>query len=302
MSSPLEEEIIHAATPIPTPADAEERVVIGEQGLWLNQSEERAWRPIFNDLHIKDYPINNDPTPEHIVKTIHTPVRYIQSVWVKLLRPPSPPEHGSLIIKQESDVVRSPAPPIIIRQLGERPPTPETLVIREKPPKKPEVLPEETIIIAGKKMDPPARRVVIEKLPDLPAKPQEIIIEKWLPYEIPKRKVIYVPPKHVAEPREPVKNLLVEWRQPNLVVEKEVKCLGVEEACPDAYLARYGNTLRDPQDIEYDCGLDEHSSVRHLDGHYDLEGDLDALDLIDMQTRGRLGLLGQEIFVNNYFD
>ena len=302
MSSHLEEEIIQSTTPIPTPADAEERMVLGEQGLWMNKSEEKVWRSPCNSLQISHYRINNDPNPDQIIKTIHTPVHYVQNVWIKLLRPPSPPEHGSLVIKQENDVLLPPAPPIIIRQLGERPRTPDTLTIREKPPLKPERLPDEIISIPGKVIEPPARRVVIEKLPDLPAKPQEIIIEKWLPYEIPKRRVVYEPATFVAQPHESIKNLLIEWRQPNLLVEKEVKCLGVEDACPDAYLTRYGDSLRDPEDIGYDKELIGHScNVTHdTYGQYDLEGDLDALELIDMPTRKRLGLLGHEITVNQY--
>jgi hypothetical protein len=59
------------------------------------------------------------------------------------LKPSTPPPHGDLIIKQDSDIIRPAAPPIIIRQNGQRPITPEPIIIREKPPVKPQQLPAE---------------------------------------------------------------------------------------------------------------------------------------------------------------
>jgi len=38
-------------------------------------------------------------------------------------------------------------------------------------------------------IDTPPRKVIIERLPELPPKPAPIIIEKWLPYEPQRRKV-----------------------------------------------------------------------------------------------------------------
>jgi hypothetical protein len=36
--------------------------------------------------------------------------------------------------------------------------------------------------ISGKKYPPPPRKVVIERLAQIPQKPQAVILEKWLPY------------------------------------------------------------------------------------------------------------------------
>jgi hypothetical protein len=40
-------------------------------------------------------------------------------------------------------------------------------------------------------LPPPPRKVVIERLPPLPCKPQAIIAERWLPYTAVKRRVIF---------------------------------------------------------------------------------------------------------------
>lgn len=89
---------------------------------------------------------------------------------IRRLKPPKPPQHGVLNIVQEADIVKPAAPPIIIRQPGNKAAQAETIVIRERPPKMPEALPEQTIRIKGKVIEPPARRVIIEKLPDEPSK------------------------------------------------------------------------------------------------------------------------------------
>jgi hypothetical protein len=57
--------------------------------------------------------------------------------------------------------------------------TPETLVVREHPPTPPPSFPAKIITIQGRTHEPPPRKVIIEKLAPLPAKPQSIIIERW---------------------------------------------------------------------------------------------------------------------------
>jgi len=58
--------------------------------------------------------------------------------------------------------------------------TPETLIVREHPPAPPQSFPTKIITIPGKVYEPPPRKVIIEKLAPLPAKPQSIVIERWL--------------------------------------------------------------------------------------------------------------------------
>lgn len=82
---------------------------------------------------------------------------------------------------------------MIIRKEGKRAVTPPTIIIREQPPPKPDSIPDQVIVIPGRRITGP-RRVIIEKLPDEPPKPQKIIYEKWLPYDEPERRVVYEKP------------------------------------------------------------------------------------------------------------
>jgi hypothetical protein len=54
----------------------------------------------------------------------------------------------------------------------------------------------------------------LEKLSNLPAKPQNIIVEKWLPYKPQPRTVRYEKAQVVA-PVDP-KNLIIEWESPEV--------------------------------------------------------------------------------------
>jgi hypothetical protein len=57
------------------------------------------------------------------------------------------------------------------------------------------------ITISGKRLPPPPRKVIIERLAPLPTKPQSVIIERWLPYnDNLKRRVVYqkAPPDPVV--------------------------------------------------------------------------------------------------------
>ena len=147
MNSKIEEKILQSTEPIPLPADVEERKVAGEQGIWLNQHEEKKWTSL-TDLSINEQNINQDPNPEHIVKIINKnkPLKYMQQIFVRRLKPPNPPQHGDLVIKQDN-VRGAPPPPIIIRQLGKEANIPEALVIRERPPKMPDALPPQVNIV-----------------------------------------------------------------------------------------------------------------------------------------------------------
>ena len=136
MISQIEEQILQSTEPIPLPANVEEKKVAGEHGLWLNPHEEKKWSSLVDLSLVNEQVVNQDPNPERIVKIIdkNKPVKYTQQIYVKRLKPPKPPPHGDLIIKQDN-MKGPPGPPIIIRQLGKEAATPETLVIRERPPK-----------------------------------------------------------------------------------------------------------------------------------------------------------------------
>ena len=71
------------------------------------------------------------------------------------------------------------------------PPTPEPIIIRERPPPVPPLIPRKIITIPGKVI-PAKRSVIIEKVESKPPKPPMIIIERWLPYDnLNQRNVIY---------------------------------------------------------------------------------------------------------------
>lgn len=110
-----------------------------------------------------------------------------------------------------------PAPPIIIRQQPPRPRTPEPLVIREAPPPAPQLVGRKVITISGKRVPPPPRKVIIERLAPIPPKPQSVIIERWLPYSQVKRRVIF----NKSTDKDPIvvkpKNIIVQWEAPQVL-------------------------------------------------------------------------------------
>jgi hypothetical protein len=176
--------------------DEVETILFNNQtGIWLNKEECDAWK---GRMPLREYKLNEDPNPIIIRKKLLQPIEYNQNVQIRYLKPPTPPPHGDLIIKQENDIVQDEyVPPQIVRfTSNEREITPPPIIIREKPPDLPKSLPTETITIPGKiikSSSPPPRQIIIEHMPPKQPvnKPQQIIIEKWLPYEKQKRKVIF---------------------------------------------------------------------------------------------------------------
>jgi hypothetical protein len=65
---------------------------------------------------------------------------------------------------------------------------------------------------AGRLLPPPARKVIVERLPELPEPPQDVHIERWLPYQDKKRKVILNP-----KPCDPIqchpRNVVINWEK-----------------------------------------------------------------------------------------
>ena len=72
-------------------------------------------------------------------------------------------------------------PPLVIYKQAARPDTPPPLVIRERPPTPPQVSTEPLIIERRVTVPEKQRKIIIEHLPAPPAKPRDIILEKWLP-------------------------------------------------------------------------------------------------------------------------
>jgi hypothetical protein len=145
---------------------------------------------------------------------------------------------------------------------------------------------------------------VIERLAPLPSKPQSVIVERWLPYnDNLKRRVVYkkAPPDPViVKPR----NVIIQWETPTVVVKKDYKYLGVIRANPVEYVQRYGSTLKIAEEMP-----DIVKEIRNPEGivlaanHnyntlHELEGDVDALKLIDLEREG----LGEyKDYLHGYF-
>jgi hypothetical protein len=126
----------------------------------------------------------------------------------------------------------------------------------------------------------------------LPTKPQSVLIERWLPYnDNIKRRVVFQ-----KAPADPVvikpRNVIVQWEAPHVSVKKENKFLGIVRANPAEYVQRYGSSLKTaselPQfvlDIKSPDGIVLASDYRYRTIH-ELEGDVDALKLVDLDREG----------------
>ena len=127
---------------------------------------------------MSEYAINEDQSPEIITKKSQMKLEYVQELAIRYLRPPTPAAPGDIIVTQEADERTAPAPPLIIRQQPPRAETPPPLVIREAPPPAPPHVGIKRITISGRRLPPPPRKVIIERLAPLPNKPQNVIIER----------------------------------------------------------------------------------------------------------------------------
>jgi len=118
-----------------------------------------------------------------------------------------------------------------------------------------------------------------------------------------KRRVVYkkAPPDPViVKPR----NVIIQWETPTVVVKKDYKYLGVIRANPVEYVQRYGSTLKIAEEMP-----DIVKEIRNPEGivlaanHnyntlHELEGDVDALKLIDLEREG----LGEyKDYLHGYF-
>jgi len=251
--SEIEQAILRSNVPIDI-NETEEITVLGQRGIWANRAEVINWRGI---IPITEYIINEDANPEIITKRSQQTLTYIQELAIRYLRPPTPPAPGEIIITQEMNTLTPPAPPLVIRQQPARATTPEPLVIREAPPQAPLAVGRKVITISGRRLPPPPRKVVIERLAPLPSKPQSVLVERWLPYGQVKRRVIF----QRSQERDAIaikpRNIIVQWEAPQVEIKKEFKYLGVIRANPVEYVQRYGATLKLARDLlpEGESGL-----------------------------------------------
>jgi hypothetical protein len=290
------EQIINAAEPVEI-NETEEIEAAGHRGVWANKADSLNWR---RDPPIHCYPINQDPAPDFVTKRTNQKIQFEQEIAIRYLRPPTPPASGDILIVQEPSCSLPPAPPLIIRQRPTRPSTPPPLVIREAPPAPPPVLCSKLIRIPGTRLPPPPRKVIVERLPVIPVKPQSILIERWLPYARPRRRVIFQqlsdPNAEAAEQarNKKIKNLVVQWDTPRVVVRKKMCNLGVVKADPACYKSLFAESMttadRLPEfvrELPLPNGLNKLAADESPFGQLpELYGDLDALNLIDMDREG----------------
>ena len=184
----LSDRIVSATAPLDL--NATETVTVQQNtGVFLNKEEEQTWRGL---VKLSEYPINVDNNPEVVIKPLNQTINYTQSIQVRYIKPPTPPKTGEISIREEPDVRVPKAPPVIIRQRASDPVEPAPLVLREQPPPAPREIEKKCISISGKRMPPPPRRLIIEQMPTIPMRPQQILIERWLPYEEQTRNVKFL--------------------------------------------------------------------------------------------------------------
>jgi hypothetical protein len=210
--------------------EAEEIEAFGHRGVLVNKQEILNFN---GPVPITQYRLNDDPNPEIIRKVNNQPIEYNQDISVRYLRPPTPPPQGDIIIRQESHSVALAAPPLVIRERAPQAPvSSEPIIIREEPPVPPSSFGPKIITLKSKSAELPPRKVVIERLPQLPPKPASIIIEKWLPFPKQRRRVVYEGNHSVNYQVPRVKNTIIQWESPQPVIKKGIKYLGIVNADP----------------------------------------------------------------------
>ncbi len=102
--------------------------------------------------------------------------------------------------------------------------------------------------IPGKTLPAPARQLIVEKYETLPQKPQPVIVERWLPYDIPERPII-----HDCKPPEPItykkKNIIIKYECPEVCIKQKFHHMPVECVNPCEYISKYGPTLKKSSDL-----------------------------------------------------
>jgi hypothetical protein len=161
----------------------------------------------------------------------------------------------------------------------------------------------------------PPRRVIIERLPQIPPNPQSVIIERWLPYKQQVRRVILDKSTTDTEEDEEgeggvnrssdelsgdsteqqLKNLIIQWEDPSIVIKRQIKDIGVVRTNPNDYIRIHGDSLKRAEDIpQYlrelrstisplPIAADLTEKQRNLP---QLEGDIKALSLVNLEEEG----------------
>jgi hypothetical protein len=113
-----------------------------------------------------------------------------------------------------------------------------------------------------------------------------------LPFKELKRRVIFeAAAKAAVINNAKVRNTIIQWQTPAPVVKKNMKYLGVVRADPLEYVQRYGTNLKKSHELpsfvvelENNNGYQKYVSEQGKPNQ--LEGDLEALKLIDLDREG----------------
>lgn len=88
------------------------------------------------------------------------------------------------------------------------------------------------------------------------------------------------------------KNIIVQWEPPTVVVKQDLRYLGTIKANPAEYVQRYGDTLKTPEElpqfvkeIKAPDGVVLAADYKYK-GTHELEGDVEALKLVDLDQEG----------------
>ncbi|KAL7673748.1 hypothetical protein ACOME3_000031 [Neoechinorhynchus agilis] len=177
---------------------------------------------------------------------------YRQNVSVRFFKPPTP-EPEVVIVKEVRDEPQQ-LPPRIIEQRPPIPKTPPPVVLREHPPKPP-IKKNPQIVIKRLPPDPPTtRQVIVEQYDNPPAKPRNVIIERWLPYELPKKKTVVYGGANEGRKVQPEEVHTVPIKQ-TAKIERNLIVDGIFRADPDNYLDKYGDEVRSLGTIDEQLSL-----------------------------------------------
>ncbi|CAM4766386.1 unnamed protein product [Rotaria magnacalcarata] len=173
------------------------------------------------------------------------PVTYEQRVLVRYLQPPPLPPPEPLIIKEVRPEQPPPPPPLVIHEQSTHVSQAPPLILRERPPIPPPRCSSETSIRYLPPLPAPPRSVVIERYPAPPAKPRDIVIERWLPYgaQSERRTIVQPAPPPIEYPKPSY--TIVAYDNVQIRIVRKLEKLGVTQENPEAYVARYGNSLLD---------------------------------------------------------
>ncbi|CAF1386996.1 unnamed protein product [Rotaria magnacalcarata] len=186
-----------------------------------------------------------DPNPQVIHKeTTGLPVTVEQRVILRCLQPPPLPPPEPLIIIEKRPDQPPPPSPLVIHEHQPAVSTPPPLIIRERPPVPPLRVPSETITRWLPPVQLPPRSLVIERFPASET-PQDIIIERWLPYgPAPERRTIVKPAPPAMKYPLPTHTIIIHDKAPARIVRKIEKS-GATREDPEDYMRRYGSSLLD---------------------------------------------------------